>query len=562
MTNAPSKEWAFPPPVDTLALPDGIPMSIRELLARRGIDTGEKLRFFLDPPHSLPYDPQRMAGMDRAVARLYRAVQGGEKVGIFGDFDVDGVTGTAIISEGLTALGVNVFPYLPRRSDEGHGLSNAAVEQLVGQGVTLIITVDCGVTSAPEVAHARSLGADMIITDHHLPQDELPDAAAVLNPKLPGGTYPFFDLCGAGLAFKLVQGLYEFYGQPWDNGLLELAALGTIADLVPLADENRYLVQQGLAALSNTRRPGMLALYRRARVDKGKIDTEAVSFQIAPRINSPGRMGHAMDSYRLLTCRSEAEAERLSDRMEELNRERRNQTEEAYNIALEHVSGLIASGTPPILLVEDPRIDAGVSGIVASRLVETYYRPAAVLSTRGDNLVASARSIPGFNLAEAFATFQDSMVRYGGHAQAAGFTVHRDKFPALAANLTAYADAALGQVDLRPVQHIDAEIELSSVTGEFLHWLSLLEPFGQGNPAPVFLSRGLDILGLRWMGAADQHFALNVAGGDKMWTALGFNLAESWDTGADKVDLVYSIIDDRRQGPGAKALRILDFRAQ
>ncbi len=561
MTNAPVKEWAFPKPINPSELPADIPIPIRELLARRNIDTSEKLRFFLDPPHRLPYDPQRMTGMDRAVARLYQAVQRGENVGVFGDFDVDGVTGTAIISEGLATLGINVVPYLPRRSEEGHGLSNSAIDQLIGQGVTLIITVDCGVTSAPEVAHARTLGADMIITDHHLPQDELPNAAAVLNPKLPGGTYPFFDLCGAGLAFKLMQGLYEFHGQPWNVGLLELAALGTIADLVPLVDENRYLVQRGLTALSNTRRPGMLALYRRARVDPGHIDTETVSFQIAPRINSPGRMGHAMDSYQLLTCSSQVEAEHLADHIEDLNRERRNQSEEAYRIALEHVSAAVSSGTPSILMVEDRRIDAGVSGIVASRLVETYFRPAVVVSTRGENLVASARSIPGFNLAEAFAKFQDRMVRYGGHAQAAGFTIAKDRYPDLVANLTSYADAILGQWDLRPTQHIDVELDLSVLTGDSLQWLSLLEPFGQGNPAPVFLTRGLDVLGFRWMGASSQHFALNVAGGDRTWTALGFNLAESWDKRAKKVDLVYSIIDDRRQGPGAKALRILDFRS-
>ena len=561
MTDAPPKEWVLPQPVNTGDLPADVPRPIAELLARRGIDTAQKLRFFLEPPHQLPYDPQRMSGMDRAVGRLYQAVQGKETVGVFGDFDVDGVTGTAIISEGLTLLGVKVAPYLPRRSDEGHGLSNDAIDQLVGDGACLIVTVDCGITSVEEVAHARGVGVDVIITDHHLPQDEVPNAAAVLNPKLPGGTYPFYELCGAGLAFKLMQGLYEFYGQPWGPGLLELAALGTIADLVPLVDENRFIVKEGLAALARTERPGLRALYRRAGVDPNQMDTETVSFQLAPRINSPGRMGHAMDSYMLLTTRSDAEAERLASQLEELNWARRSVTEEAYNIAREQVSAHWARGAPPILMVEDPRIDGGVAGIVAGRLAETYNRPAVVMSTQGDNLVASARSIPGFNLVEAFATFQEIMVRYGGHAQAAGFTVPRDRLPEVTEALLAYAGSALDSLDTRHELIIDAEIDLDELNNDLLHWLAELQPYGQGNRAPKFLSRGLDVGGLRMMGHNGQHFALTVGGVGRMWTALGFNLGHDWVAGTGAVDLVYTVIDDHRQGPGAKALRVLDFRA-
>ena len=530
------------------------------MLVRRGIDTAEKLRFFLEPPHRLPYDPQRMTGMDRAVARLYRAVRSTETVGIFGDFDVDGVTGTAIISEGLTTLGVEVAPYLPRRSDEGHGLSKDAIGQLVGQGASLIITVDCGITAVDEVAHARSLGADVIITDHHLPQDDVPDAAAVLNPKLPGGTYPFHELCGAGLAFKLMQGLYEYYGQPLGTGLLELAALGTIADLVPLVDENRFLVQEGLAALRQTERPGLRALYRRAGIDPGQLDTETVSFQLSPRINSPGRMGHAMDSYTLLTTRSEVEAEQLANRLEELNWARRTVTEEAYDIAQEQISAHRSTGTPPILIVEDPRIEGGVAGIIAGRLVETYNRPAVVMSTQGDYLVASARSIPGFNLVDAFNSFQDSMVRYGGHAQAAGFTIPHESLAEVSSALLEYASGALDSLDMRPELTIDVEIGLSELDNDLFRWMSELEPYGQGNRAPKFLSRGLSVQGFRSMGANGQHFALTVGAADRMWTALGFNLGHDWPVGADTVDLVYTVIDDRRQGPGAKALRVLDFR--
>ena len=245
-----AKRWDLPPPVTDHSLPSDLPPAIAKVLVRRGIDCAGKLQMFLDPPQRLPYDPLRLTGVDQALGRIYQAINHQELVGVFGDFDVDGVTGTAILAEGLKAFGLRVLPYLPHRTEEGHGLSTDAVRHLVEQGVTLIITVDCGVTSSEEVAYARQLGADIIITDHHLPQSDLPSAAAIIDPQLSSGSYPFLNLCGAGLAFKLVQGLYQLHGQPWDRSLLELAALGTIADLVPLLDENRYLVQEGLSELA------------------------------------------------------------------------------------------------------------------------------------------------------------------------------------------------------------------------------------------------------------------------------------------------------------------------
>ena len=260
----PTKRWQLPPPVKSHRLPVDLPAAAVQVLLARGIDSREKLQFFLEPPHRLPHDPLRLPDMDRAIRRLYKAVSRKETVGVFGDFDVDGVTGTAIIAEGLASLDVPVVPYLPKRMGEGHGLSGVAIQHLVEQGVTLVVTVDCGVGAVAEVAEAHRLGADVIITDHHLPQAILPEAEAVVNPKLPGGSYPFSELCGAGLAFKLIQGLYQYCGQPWDSSLLELAALATIADLVPMVDENRYLVKEGLRVMAQTERPGLQALFRRA----------------------------------------------------------------------------------------------------------------------------------------------------------------------------------------------------------------------------------------------------------------------------------------------------------
>ena len=397
----PAKKWQLPSPVKSHTLPVDLPAAAVQVLLARGIESREELQFFLEPPYRLPHDPLRLPNMDRAIRRLYQAVSRKETVGIFGDFDVDGVTGTAIIAEGLASLDVPVVPYLPKRMGEGHGLSCAAIQLLVEQGATLVITVDCGVGAVAEVSEARRLGADVIITDHHLPQDAIPEAEAVINPKLPGGSYPFSELCGAGLAFKLVQGLYQYYGQPWDPSLLELAALATIADLVPMVDENRYLVKEGLRVMAQTERPGLQALFRRARVDQESLNAETVAFQISPRLNSAGRMSHAMESYRLLTTKSMEEAESLAERLEGLNRDRRALSEQAIAVASDQVQNRSAAGDlPPILVVWDDCITPGVAGLVAGRLVDMYHRPAVAMAANGDHLVASARGIPEFNLAE------------------------------------------------------------------------------------------------------------------------------------------------------------------
>ena len=398
--------------------------------------------------------------MDRAVARLYRAVEEGETIGVFGDFDVDGITGTAIMQEGLTGFGVAVVPYLPHRSEEGHGLSVPAIDQLAEQGVNLLVTVDCGVTSSAEVDHARGLGMDVIITDHHTPIGGIPDAVAVVNPRMPGGRYPFGDLCGAGIAFKLVQGLYQHYGQSWPPELLELAALGTIADLVPLMDENRFLVKRGLEQMASTRRAGLQALFRNAGIDPGRLDAGSISFQIGPRLNAAGRMSHAEESLRLLTTTSPDEAELLAQRLEQLNLERRGLTERGFNAAVRQLDAL--SEVPPIIVVTDPVITPGVAGLVAGRLAERWGRPAVVIAeVEEDRLVASGRSVPGFNLVECFSRCAGLLVRYGGHSQAAGFTIPRDNLPALRESLERSAAEWLSRDETSssgPILHLRRQV--------------------------------------------------------------------------------------------------------
>jgi single-stranded-DNA-specific exonuclease len=456
-----------------------------------------------------------------------------------------------------------VVPYLPHRVDEGHGLSTEAIDAMAQQGVSLIITVDCGVTSVDEVRDAQAAGVDVIITDHHTLGARLPPAVAIVNPKMADSRYPYPELSGAGLAFKLAQGLYQYYGQPWDRGLLELAALGTIADLVPLTDENRLLVSQGLDQLARTTRPGLQALCRRAGVSPQSINAETVSFQIIPRLNSSGRMSHAMDSFRLLTTDSPDEAEALAQRLEQLNLERRDLTQRAYAAALDQVRKQVQrhGEVPPLLMVTDPVITPGVAGLIAGRLAEEYHRPAVVLAGVDPSFVtASARSIPQFNIIEAFTTCRELFVRFGGHAQAAGFTIARDNLASLETQLSSIAQEHLSSHNLNPVLYVDAPLDLAGLTPGLLQWLHLLEPFGVGNPRPAFLTRNLQVMETQLVGPAGQHVKLRVREGQRECTALAFNQGREWDGSVARVDLVYSISIDHWNGVERLTLKVLDSR--
>ncbi len=551
----------MPPPLPVDSLPSGLPPAIAQVLARRGVRTAEELQLFLEPPQRMPYDPLRLAGMEPAVRRIYQAIERQETVGVFGDFDVDGVTGTAILAQALEAFGLTVLPYLPHRMEEGHGLSAAAVKNLVDQGASLIITVDTGVAATDEVAYARGLGADVIITDHHVPHSGLPDAAGVINPHLGGGTYPFYQLCGAGLAFKLAQGLYQFHGQPWDRSLLELAALGTIADLVPLVDENRYLVQAGLAALGETRRPGLQAMFRLAGVQPGPLTVETVAFQVSPRLNSPGRLGDSIDSFRLLTTASTAEAQELAEKLESLNRQRRDLTQAAMEAAARQVPQRAEiSELPPVLMVSGPEITRGLAGLVAGRLAEDFQRPAVAMAVEDEFIVGSGRSIPEVDIFQAFSNCEDLFVRFGGHSQAAGFTLPREDLPIFEERLTALVGEALPKGDLQPVLNIDVEVGLDELNNGLRDWLAQLEPFGVGNSRPVFITRRAKVLDDQRVGADGQHVRLKVTQGGSQCTALAFNQSARWGGGATEVDLVYTLMLDRWQGVERLTLKVLDFR--
>ena len=561
-TRRAAPRWVIPPEPDISGLPSLVPGPVARILASRGIDTGEKLDRFLNLPN-LPHDPGLLPGMDLAVSRLRRAVENGEIVGVFGDFDVDGITGTAIMSEGLESLGARPIPYIPQRADEGHGLSRGAIDSLKSAGATLIVTVDCGITDAIEVAYASTQGIEVVITDHHVPPDGLPDAIACVNAGLPGNKYPFPDLCGAGLALKVIHGLHQSWQVPFDPALLELASLGSVADLVPLFDENRFLVAKGVARLQETKRPGLLALYEKARLSPEAINSETIAFQIVPRLNAAGRMGDPTDSYRLLTTHSVEEASALAEKLEGLNQQRRSATEEAAALAVGKVEAL--PNLPYLLVVADESIPLGVAGLAASRLVERFRRPAAVLSVNGDQAVASARSIPEFNLIEAITASSDLLVKFGGHSQAAGFTIHTSDIERVTEQLAAYAEQRLSSLDLAPALEIDVVASLPELTSDLFEWLNSLEPFGKGNRRPMFASLGVSVKDARLVGHSKQHLRLRVEQNGKEMVALAFNQASNWhemggSTSGMRLDLAYTVMLDSWQGHDSLALRVSRFR--
>jgi len=529
------------------------PLLIQRLLENRGVATPAAARAFLDG--GLEIDPSALPDIDKAVAVLTKAVQAGDTIAVFGDFDVDGITAAAILSEGLTSLGAGVLTHIPDRFREGYGLNKPAIDRLRERGAGILLAVDCGISSLDEVAHARSLGMEVVVVDHHLPLTELPVAQAIVNPKLASPPIPAADLASAGLAYLLVQALHDSLRRPFPRErYLDLAALGTVVDMAPLLGPNRELVRRGLAALTQTERPGLQALMTVARVDVAAAGTEALSFALGPRLNAAGRIAHGRLSYELLTCREPEAALSLARDLDALNRERQRQTLTALDLA----RSLLAEddGALPLIMVGHGDIPAGVAGLVASRLAEEMYRPAVVYSEDGGLSRASARSIPEFDIAAALRECCDLFVRFGGHHQAAGFTAENERLPAIKERLVACASERLAGAELTPVIDIDAEMPLRSVGSEEIRWLARLAPHGMGNPEPLFLSRGVQVLDCRTLGSDGQHLWLKLRDGAVVWPAIAFGLGEV-EVG-ETADLVYSVGVDPREN-GALQLVVRDL---
>lgn len=516
-----------------------------QLLFGRGLVEPAEIQAFLE---GVPDDdnPFRLHGMNATVTRIRKAIRRSERIAVYGDFDVDGVTSTALLIQVMRTLGARVEPYIPHRVDEGYGLNTDALDELAGRGVNLVITVDCGVRAVEEVAHGRHLGMDLIITDHHEPPRELPPALAVINPKQPACRYPFKDLPGVGLAFKLAQALLRvdsrvpLRGAPAgvvEEELLDLVALGIVADLAPLLGENRALVRRGLAVLNRAERLGVRALMEVAGVRPGQVNAETIGYVLGPRINAAGRLDHAMLAYRLLVTHDAAEARQLAEKLDARNRERQALTDATLEQALAQIEG---EEDAFFLVVGGADFAPGIVGLVASRLTEQFYRPSLVLEIGAEESHGSARSIPDFNIVRALDEVADLLIKYGGHAMAAGLTVRTADLEALQYRLNDIAAAKLADVELVPALSIDAEWPLAKLTPQTFHALANLEPFGVGNPPPLLLARDVRLRSYSPVGDEEKHLRLKLEQNRIVWDAMAFRQGHWADSMPERLDIVYT----------------------
>jgi single-stranded-DNA-specific exonuclease len=534
----------------------GLPPLIAQLLYNRNIKP-EGVGPFLSVDHRLEGNPFLLPDISQAVSRIYKAVLGREKIAVYGDFDVDGVTAIVILIEGLSRLGAEVVPYIPDRIKEGHGLKIAALEQLHARGINLVITADCGVTDTKEVKQAQDMGMDVIITDHHMPLKNLPRAVAVIDPKRKDSVYPCLDLAGAGVAFKFLQALFHKDGrEKWLTRLLDLVVLATVTDLVALVGENRYLVKEGLRELNNSSRVGIQEMVKLAGLKAGELDAEDISWVLGPRLNAAGRMNNASTSYQLLTTQSSEEACRLALELQGKNAERQKLTGEVLNRARER---LAAKSDLPLLIDGDESYAIGVIGLVAGKLVDEFYKPAVMINLGPESCQGSCRSIAEFDIMSALAECHDLLVAYGGHPMAAGFTVPRRNLAHLEQKLVRLAEERLGHLELRPELVIDAELPLAAFSGETFNLIQNLSPFGRGNPQPTFLSRQVDVIECRNLGKQGEWLRLKLKQGDVTWQAVDFESHKKPAEVPSAIDIVYNLEKSSWGGQEVLRLNLLDF---
>ena len=500
---------------------------------------------------------------ERAVDILIRAIRRREKIAVYGDFDADGVTATALLVQALTGLGADVIPYIPRRVDEGYGVNLGALRRLYGEQVRLVVTVDCGIRAVEEIDQARR-GLEFIVTDHHSVGRKLPFASAVINPKRADSRYPFPQLSGVGVAYKLAQALLrearacKMPVHVEEPSLLDLVAIGTVADLAPLIGENRHLVQRGLEVVNEARREGVRALLRVAGLRPGAVTASSIGFVLGPRLNAAGRLGDATLSYDLLVSADPVKADRLAARLNEQNRRRRALTEQAYQLAEQ--LALAREGAPALLFAAHKTFMAGVVGLVAGRLTEAYYRPSVVVEQGDEISKGSCRSIEEFNITAALDECSDLLVRHGGHAAAAGFRIRSEQLNALFHRLSAIAERELGDRVLAPTLSIDAEVSLSDMNWEMMGWLEQLEPCGIKNPTPLFLSRGVPLAEARVVGSEGKHLKLTLATEAEPQDAIAFRLGDRVDEVGQRIDLVYYLEVNEWNGSRSLQLNVQDFR--
>ena len=562
------REPSDPEKVERLSTELGIDKVLADLLIKRGVETFEQARSFFRPSLDDLYDPFLMKDMDVAVARVRKAITSGEKILVYGDYDVDGTTAVALVYSFLHRYSTNVDFYIPDRYDEGYGVSRKGIAWAGENGFTLIITLDCGIKANDKVEYAASLGIDMIICDHHLPEETLPAAVAVLDPKRTDDTYPFDDLSGCGVGFKLVQAYSKKFDIPFSSliPLLDLLVVSISADLVTMVGENRILAHFGLKQLNENPRKGLLVMAELSKLEPGHLTIDDIVFKIGPRINAAGRMETGRLAVELLTASDDHVANILGKQINNNNNDRkfidREITEEALKMVRSHSA--LSSGAATIVF--NPNWNKGVVGIVASRLVEAFYKPTIVLTKSNGFITGSARSVAGFDLYEAIESCSDLLENFGGHVYAAGLTLKESNLDEFVKRIDKFIGGKITEEMLTPVTEIDSKLEFSQITPKFFRLLKQFQPFGPGNSNPVFLTEKVSDAGNgRKVGAGGVHLKLDIIDEDQPFhqiPAIAFNMAAYYDyiKAGNPFDICYSVVENYYRGNSNLQLRIKDIK--
>lgn len=542
---------------------------ISELLVQRGITTVDEAERFFHPSLRYLHDPFLMPGMDRAVERLNKALGSKERILVYGDYDVDGTTAVALVYKYIRNFYSNIDYYIPTRDDEGYGISNAVIDMAAEQGVKLIIILDCGIKANAEIAYARSLGIDFIICDHHVPDEELPDAVAILNPKLEGSTYPCSHLSGCGVGFKFMQAFAMSNAlAPADlEGMLDLVAVSIAADLVPMVDENRVMTYHGLRRLNSNPNLGLRAIIRICGLVGKEITISDVIFKIGPRINASGRMQSGREAVELLVARDSTDALHRARAIDQYNRDRKELdkriTEEANDIISQRGE---AEADKKALVIYNKNWHRGIIGIVASRLTELYYKPSVVLTLSNGLATGSSRSVQGFDVYRAVESARDLLENFGGHTYAVGLSLKEENIPEFSRRFEEYVAKNILPSQRQPLLEIDAVITFSEITPTFFAMLNRFNPFGPGNQKPVFCTRNVKDFGTsKLVGRHSEHIKLELVDdtSGKVYNGIAFNMARHFEHihAGQPFDICYTIEDNKHYpGGGALQLQIKEIR--
>lgn len=562
------KEAGNPEAVSRLAAELGIDPVLATLLVQRGVETFEEARAFFRPELSALHDPFLMKDMDLAVERLKKALSRGEKILIYGDYDVDGTTAVALVYSFLGRFTKNIDFYIPDRYDEGYGLSLKGIDWAAENGFSLIITLDCGIKAIEKTKYAKGKGIDLIICDHHLPEEEIPAAVAVLDPKRENCSYPFDDLCGCGVGFKLVQAYAKTEGIPFEElyPLLDLLAVSIASDLVSVRGENRILAHYGLKRINEQPRKGLLALINLSNLESDHVTIDDIVFKIGPRLNAAGRMESGRLAVELLTATDDRRAAMVASQINDNNNERKSIDREITREAIEMVQSGKCLASKNATIVYNPEWNKGVVGIVASRLVEAFYKPTFVLTKSNGFVTGSARSVRGFDLYDSIESQAELLENFGGHMYAAGLTLKEENLPEFARRIEEYVASHITKEISTPVVEVDSKLDFARITPKFFRILKQFQPFGPGNNAPVFMTENVyDAGGGRKVGPGANHLKLDLIQESQPYHqigAIGFNMAGYFDhiKAGNPIDVCYMIVENFYRGSSTVQLRLRDIR--